>query len=159
MRVGTDVFACLIGSNHVLVGLKTRGTSDPRKHLCLEGRRQLQSGGRHLGLARRASARWSISRCLCRLRCCIESTCTSLVAQLHLEYTWRLHNRQRHLPETKYIIEPTLWRVSSAAKNSLPLFPGISDPALPRLSLRPCRLLRHRRPHPRLRVGLVVGFP
>ena len=60
----------------------------------------------------------------------------------------------------KETIEPTLGRVSSAAKNSLPLFPGIPDPALPRLSLRPCRLLRHRRPRPLVvRVGLVVGFP
>ena len=49
--------------------------------------------------------------------------------------------------------------MSSAARNSLPLFPSISDPALPRLSIRPFRLLRHRRPRPRLRVGLVVGLP
>lgn len=70
------------------------------------------------------------------------------------------HSQPAKTPASnEIIIEPTLWRVSSAAKNSLPLFPGISDPALPRLSLRPCRLLRHRRPRPRLRVGLVVGFP
>ena len=38
MRVGTDVFAGLITVNgfHVLVGPKARGTSDPRKHLCLD---------------------------------------------------------------------------------------------------------------------------
>ena len=119
-----------------------------------------QSGRRRSGLARRASARWSISRCLCRLTFRVISTCTSLVAQLHLEYTWSTHNRQRHLPKISQTIEPTLWRVSSAARNSLPLFPGISDPALPRLSLRPCRLLRHRRPRPLVvRVGLVVGLP
>ena len=38
MKVGTDVFAGLSMYSlirfHVLVGLKARGTSDPRKHLC-----------------------------------------------------------------------------------------------------------------------------
>lgn len=40
MKVGTDVFAGLgmfsLIRFHVLVGLKARGTSDPRKHLCHE---------------------------------------------------------------------------------------------------------------------------
>jgi hypothetical protein len=138
----------------------TCGARNPRKHADNKDKATHQSGRRRSSLARRASARWSISRCFCRLKTSIVSTCTSLVAQLHLEYTWRLHNRQRHLPKISQTIEPTLWRVSSAARKSLPLFPGISDPALPRLSLRPCRLLRHRRPRPLVvRVGLVVGLP
>ena len=62
MKVGTDVFAGLSMYSlirfHVLVGLKARGTSDLRKHLCY----QKPSGGRHLGLARRASARWSFQQ-------------------------------------------------------------------------------------------------
>ena len=117
-----------------------------------------QSGRRRSGLARRASARWSISRCLCRLKHSglhVYILGGSTPPRVHVE-----HSQPAKTPASnEIIIEPTLWRVSSAAKKSLPLFPGISDPALPRLSVRPCRLLRHRRPRPRLRVGLVVGLP
>jgi hypothetical protein len=132
MRVGTDVFAGLVTVNgfHVLVGLKARGTSDPRKHLC---KSRHSSGGRHLGLARLASARWSISRCLCRLHMLGVYTCTSLVAQLHLEYTWRLHNRQRHLPDI--VLKPSSRRWGACHRRRrihshsfpafpIPLFPG-----------------------------------
>ena len=86
MKVGTDVFAGLSMYSlirfHVLVGLKARGTSDPRKHLC---KSRHSSGGRHLGLARLASARWSFhpfSRCLRRSSTWEDkdgSTCTSWV--------------------------------------------------------------------------------
>ena len=76
----------------------TCGARNPRKHADNKDKATHQSGRRRSGLARRASARWSISRCFCRLKISIVSTCTSLVAQLHLEYTWSTHNRQRHLP-------------------------------------------------------------
>ena len=54
MRVGTDVFAGLVTVNgfHVLVGLKARGTSDPRKHLCLSaliGSTTLRPGAPRVG--------------------------------------------------------------------------------------------------------------
>ena len=92
-----------------------------------------QLGRRSSGLARLASARWSISRCLCRLHMLGVYTCTSLVAQLHLEYTWRLHNRQRHLPDI--VLKPSSRRWGACHRRRrihshsfpafpIPLFPG-----------------------------------
>jgi hypothetical protein len=111
----------------------TCGARNPRKHADNKDKATHQSGRRRSSLARRASARWSISRCFCRLKTSIVSTCTSLVAQLHLEYTWRLHNRQRHLPDI--VLKPSSRRCGACHRRRrihshsfpafpIPLFPG-----------------------------------
>ena len=104
---GTDVFAgqCELAALHMHDGPDGRHdlymwSMRPAKTCVRRIEGISQSGRRRSGLARLASARWSISRCLCRLSFNFSfiSTCTYLVAQLHLEYTWSTHNRQRHLP-------------------------------------------------------------
>ncbi len=118
MRVGTDVFAGLIGSNHVLVGLKARGTSDPRKHLCLIRNAEVSSGGRHLGLARRSSARWSFPQVSSPVGTIIlEPTCTSLMNMMMSSTRGVLVTGEdtcKQISSRGRTIERTLRRVSSA---------------------------------------------
>ena len=117
MRVGTDVFTGLIGSNHVLVGLKARGTSDPRKHLC---KSRHSSGGRRSGLARRASARWSSQQVSSPVEMQammnLDPTCTSLMNMMMSSTRGVLLTGEDTCKQmiTKRTIERTRRRVSSA---------------------------------------------
>ena len=117
MRVGTDVFAGLVTVNgfHVLVGLKARGTSDPRKHLC---KSRHSSGGRHLGLARRASARWSSQQVFSPVEMQammnLDPTCTSLMNMMMSSTRGVLVTGEDTCDHEASTIERTRRRVSSA---------------------------------------------
>jgi hypothetical protein len=119
MRLGTDVFAGLSKYScpfHVLVGLKARGTLDPRKHLCLFG--EDSSGGRHLGLARRASARWSSQQVFSPVEMQammnLDPTCTSLMNMMMSSTRGVLVTGEDTCDHEASTIERTRRRVSSA---------------------------------------------